>query len=525
MTDMELTPVGDSSTTHLLSHEFRDIDDQPVAPAELRAWYFFSACAESISFSQAFFIPLIVQGLATGGGFQASDHTVPCDTKIVNYSCVVPIGSGWMDTSSFYFITVSISTFLQLILFIAIGSIADHGAWRKKFMLGFSLLGSIACIAFVAIVQPGNFWFGAVLAVCVAVTLGSTWVFNYAFLPPFARNHPMFLEEAKNPDHTRESLLTKLDFVTNYISSMSFTFMYSGALVLLFLIVALNLLLSFPASFPSDYGLHVGVAIGGLLWLIGSLVAAKYMRDRPGPPIPAGENIVLFSTKQVFTALSEARKLSNLFTYLLGWFLYSDSFNTLVSVSVLWAKDQLGFTSTEILLLAAEVPILALIGSFCWNFAQRKFGIETKRLLLIQNAVYVLIPLWGVLSFIPNSPVGYQHKLELFIGAGIHSLILGATQSTCRSMFAQLLPAGSESKFFCLYEVSDKGSGWVGPLVVSAIQNSGGNKAFTFLFLVVQFAVSWVLFSRIDVVKGVEEGKVYGVLEREREEEKKETVV
>ncbi|KAJ3291891.1 Autophagy protein 22 [Rhizoclosmatium sp. JEL0117] len=508
-------------TPHILSHEFQDIDQTEVSPKELRAWYLFGGMADPISFAQGFFIPLIVNGLATGGGYMTDDHTKKCDTSITNYSCVVPVGSGWMDTSSFYFYSVVVTTVLQLILFIGMGSVADHGNYRKKFMLGFSTLGAIACILFLAVIQPGNYWFGGILAVLIGVCLGSTWVFNYAFLPPLARNHPNFLVEARKEGHTRDTLLAKLDEVTNYISSTSFVYMYSGTLIILVVFVAVTYIFPTVSGFPTEYYLHVGMAIAGFFWLGGVIIAAKYLRERPGPDFPEGENPVFFSTKQVFHSISEARKLPNLFLFLLGWFCYSDSFGTLVSVSVLWAKTNLGFTSTQILILGAEVPILALIGAYLWNKAQVKWKISSKTLLLIQNGVYIFIPVWGLLSFIPSLPFGFKSKIELFVAAGIHGFLLGATQSSCRSLFAQLLPAGYESKFFSLYEITDKGSSWIGPLVVGAIDNSGSSKSFVFLFLAIQFTVGFLFFINVNVDKGIEEGKEYGALERERADNKR----
>ncbi|KAJ3051698.1 Autophagy protein 22, partial [Rhizoclosmatium hyalinum] len=112
-------------------------------------------------------------------------------------------------------------------------------------------------------------------------------------------------------------------------------------------------------------------------------------------------------------------------------------------------------------------------------------------------------------------------KIELFVAAGIHGFLLGATQSSCRSLFSQLLPAGYESKFFSLYEITDKGSSWIGPLVVGAIDNSGSSKSFVFLFLAIQFTVGFLFFVSVNVDKGIEEGKEYGALERERADNKR----
>ncbi|KAJ3200306.1 Autophagy protein 22 [Entophlyctis luteolus] len=136
-------------------------------------------------------------------------------------------------------------------------------------------------------------------------------------------------------------------------------------------------------------------------------------------------------------------------------------------------------------------------------------------MVLLQNLIYVLIPAWGLLAFVPTLSFGFKQKEELFIAAAVHGLLLGGTQSTCRSLFSQLVPAGEESQFFSLYEITDKGSSWVGPFVVAAIDNSGADRSFVFLFLFVQFLVSLALFSLVDVEKGVQEGNLFGSAEHE----------
>ena len=54
----------------------------------------------------------------------------------------------------------------------------------------------------------------------------------------------------------------------------------------------------------------------------------------------------------------------------------------------------------------------------------------------------------------------------------IKGLPLGAMQSYARSLFGQMTPSGYESQFFSFYEITDKGSSWMGPLVVTAFISS-----------------------------------------------------
>jgi UMF1 family MFS transporter len=57
------------------------------------------------------------------------------------------------------------------------------------------------------------------------------------------------------------------------------------------------------------------------------------------------------------------------------------------------------------------------------------------------------------------------HKTIPFIllGAAI-GVVLGGSQALSRSLFSQLIPKGKEGEYFGLYEISDKGTSWLGPL-------------------------------------------------------------
>ena len=54
---------------------------------------------------------------------------------------------------------------------------------------------------------------------------------------------------------------------------------------------------------------------------------------------------------------------------------------------------------------------------------------------------------------------------------------------------ASLTPHGKESQFFSLYEITDKGSSWLGPAVVGLLYATTGNMRHAFVFLLVMVVV------------------------------------
>ncbi|KAI9338225.1 autophagy-related protein 22-like protein [Obelidium mucronatum] len=235
----------------------------------------------------------------------------------------------------------------------------------------------------------------------------------------------------------------------------------------------------------------------------------KHLRERPGPAIPANENIATFSVKKVYTALRQYRKLKNLFIFLAGWFLFADALGTLSAVTVLFAQTEPGFQTQDILFLAIEVLASSIVGSLLWNWGKERTRLSTKSILLIQGAIFIVGIAVGFLGFF-GLPVGYTSKTAIYVHTLIYGLTFTATQSTCRCLFIQLLPPGAEAEFFSLYELTDRSSAWLGPVIVAAMGNSGASKYYQFLFLCLHCLAGVIVFSFVNVREGISEGRAYG---------------
>lgn len=49
------------------------------------------------------------------------------------------------------------------------------------------------------------------------------------------------------------------------------------------------------------------------------------------------------------------------------------------------------------------------------------------------------------------------------------AVVLGGIQALSRSYFSTLIPVGTEAEYFALYEISDKGTSWIGPLLFGVV--------------------------------------------------------
>lgn len=107
-------------------------------------------------------------------------------------------------------------------------------------------------------------------------------------------------------------------------------------------------------------------------------------------------------------------------------------------------------------------------------------------------------------------------KWEFYFGILIFGFNTGSQQSFTRSLFAHNLPHGRESEFFAFYEISDRGTAWLGPLVVGLVNQATGSYRDAFATLIFFFVVGIALLFRFDPIEAEKEKKAFDLADAER---------
>jgi UMF1 family MFS transporter len=87
------------------------------------------------------------------------------------------------------------------------------------------------------------------------------------------------------------------------------------------------------------------------------------------------------------------------------------------------------------------------------------------------------------------------------------ALILGGSQALSRSLFAQMIPKDQEAEFFSFYEISERGTSWLGTFIFGAVNQAFGSLRLGILSLIFFFIVGLALLPLVNVRKAIEEGK------------------
>lgn len=173
-----------------------------------------------------------------------------------------------------------------------------------------------------------------------------------------------------------------------------------------------------------------------------------------------------------------ARKLKDVLLFLAGWFLLSDAIATVSGTAVLFAKTSLEMKPAAVALINVVVTISGIVGAFSWSRLSAMMGLKPARTILVCICLFEIIPIYGLLGFIPAvrrlGVFGLQQPWEMYPLGAVYGFVLGGLSSYCRSLFGELIPPGFEAAFYALYAITDKGSSVFGPAVVGAITDRTG---------------------------------------------------
>ena len=173
--------------------------------------------------------------------------------------------------------------------------------------------------------------------------------------------------------------------------------------------------------------------------------------------------------------------------------------STLAAAALVWvlATRVDGLLPATLLLVGAVllVQVLAVAGALLMGKLAARYG--AKRTVLASLVAWSGIA--GVGYFLPAGvPVLF------FVLAGGIGLVMGGSQALSRSLFSQLVPRGKEAEFFSLYEVSDRGTSWLGPLVFGLAYQLTESYRAAIISLVVFFVLGFVLLWRVPVERAAE---------------------
>ncbi len=381
------------------------------------------------------------------------------------------------DKGLFSFCT-AVST-ISLVIFLPIlGSIADYTHLKKRLMAIFCYIGVIMGSAMFFISES---YIGlSVLIIVSNMAFAAANVFYNAFLI----------------DITTEDKRDK-------ISSYGYGLGYLGGVVMLILCILL-LNNAEALGITRSLAARISFLAASLWWGIFAAISFYLLKTRKADKeVPAHKNLVTVGFSELWQTLKELRKLRYTMLFLIAYLFYNDGIQTVILMSSSFLSQEL-FTEAEraageaapfLLKIFLVAQICALIGALVFERIARVIGAKWTIILSLIIWCAIVIFAYKVLST----------KTEAVIMGAFIGLVLGSAQALSRSLYSQMIPVGRESSFFGLYEISEKGTSWMGQILFTIIVGITNSYRHAILGLIVFFVLGSVILLFTDTTKAIHE--------------------
>lgn len=438
----------------------------PVVPAYSRreqiGWYFYDWANSAFSTTV---ITVFLGPYLTAVTQNAADAT----------GFVYPLGIPVLADSFFPYM-VSLSVVLQVFFLPVLGAIADYSELKRTLLGIFAYIGAFATLG-MYFLQGDLYLLGGALFLVANLSFGASIVFYNAFLP----------ELAAPDDRDR-------------ISSQGWAMGYLGGGILL----AINLV--FVQFLAEGWGISTGDAVrislasAGVWWAIFTLIPLTSLRARrPSKRLPAGTGYLSIGFRQLRHTLRQLPTYPHTMLFLIAYLLYNDGIQTIIAMSTQFGSRELGLETADLVQLVLMVQFIAFFGALAFGYLARWLG--------SRRAIMVSLVIWLGVSVYTYAIL--QTKLQFFIMGGVIAIVLGGSQALSRSLFSLMIPEGQEAEYFSLYEVSERGTSWLGPLLFGLVLQNTGSYRAAILSIAIFFTAGLLLLTFVNVRRAiVESGNV-----------------
>ena len=369
--------------------------------------------------------------------------------------------------STFYLgMANSIASIVVASLAPLLGSIADQGSAKKKFLIFFAFLGVIMTGG-LWMVSQGNWQMAVLFYVIATIGFASGNVFYDSLLPGLASEE-------------RVDIVSSLGFGLGYLGG--------GLLFLVNVFMYLK---------PEIFGISDGATAIKLSflsvavwWAVFTIPLILFVPEPKNYDAVDIKNAIQMGWIQLIQTFDEIRNMKVVGTFLLAYFFYIDGVDTIIKMAVDYGMS-LNFSGESLIIALLIVQFVAFPAALIYGQLASKVGIKTA--IMIGIIAYSFITFLGY--FITKA--WHFYVLAILIG-----LFQGGIQALSRSLYTRIIPAEKSAEFFGFYNMLGKFAAIIGPALMGTISLVTGSARLGILSILLLFILGAFLLNKVDLDEG-----------------------
>jgi UMF1 family MFS transporter len=432
---------------------------------ERTGWYFYdwANSAFSTTVITVFLGPFLtsITEQAAGCALGADE----CDGRVYPLGITVAAGS-------YFPYLVSLSVLLTVFVLPVMGAIADRAERKKPLLAAAAFTGAGATIA-MAFVTGERYLLGGLLFIVANIAFGASVVVYNSFLPRLA-----------GPDERDK------------VSSRGWALGYLGGGVLLLLNLVVVTWLTIDGDDQRTLDLaRWCIVSAGFWWAVFTLVPLRWLREHPSTESGAVRgNVLTDGFRQLGQTIRSLRAYPLSLFFLVAFLIYNDGIQTVISLASQFGTEELKLEQSALIVTILIVQFLAFGGALLLGAVAARIGARKTVLIALAGWLGVILAAFWLPE---GEPVPF-----MLLGVGI-GLVMGGSQALSRSLFSQLIPDGREGEYYGFYEISDKGTSWLGPLAFGLVFQLTNSYRIGLVSLVVFFIVGGILLAMVPMRRAI----------------------
>jgi MFS transporter, UMF1 family len=384
-----------------------------------------------------------------------------------------PLGA--VTAKSLYPYCIAASVMLQTLILPLLGAAADYSPFKKALMTAFCYVGALAtCLLFFLSVR--TYLAGGLMFVLANLCFGAALVLYNAFLNDVA------------PAPLR-----------NAVSSRGYAMGYLGGGLLLG--INLGLIQAGPRlGVATDLAVRLSLLSAGVWWAgFGAFAFSRLKSRRASQPVPPDASAIGTAMKGLGRSVADLARLPHTRRFLIGYMLFNDGIQTVVSIASVFLAQEL-FVAKGLPPDDAFLITLILMVQFVGVGGALLFE-RVARIVNTKNAILLALLIWtGIVIY----AYGFlENTAQAWVMGAFIALVLGGSQALARSLFSLMIPVGHEASFFGLYEITERGTSWVGPLIFGAVVAATNSYRQAILSLIVLFLAGMIVLALTDTDRAI----------------------
>jgi len=371
------------------------------------------------------------------------------------------------NQSTFYLgMANSIASIVVAALAPLLGSVADRGSAKKKFLTFFAFLGVIMTGGLWMVAQ-GNWQMAVLFYVMATIGFASGNVFYDSLLPGLASEERV-----------------------DAVSSLGFGLGYLGGGLLFLVNVFMYLkpeIFGIPDGATAIKLSFLSVAVW---WAVFTIPLILFVPEPKNYENIDFNNAIRMGWVQLVQTFKEIRNMKVVGTFLLAYWFYIDGVDTIIRMAVDYGMS-LNFPGESLIIALLIVQFVAFPAALIYGWLASKIGAKTG--IMVGIIAYSFITLLGYFM----TEAWHFYVLAILIG-----LFMGGIQALSRSLYTRIIPPDKSAEFFGFYNMLGKFAAIIGPALMGTIALVTGSARLSILSVLLLFILGAFFLNKVDINEG-----------------------